>query len=216
MTYINEIKAGEVSDLTHKLFIRFGKGTFIKEQIEIKKTSKKITIYCGLLDSYDLFETMTLIAKPDELFELSGIVQTSKCPESFKEVIFEKQPRKKNIVKGKVYGKDLKEFFDKVSHAFPLFQMKSKNITFSTKKSLPKVNKLVERFAKLIIPVEFEDVIKKQYDLKKVENMQIKNTFEITDLVHDKDLPLELVREHAKRSGKIIREITYQDGTTEK
>ena len=212
INFIKNIVQGNIDDATHLKFTRFGKGSFEKEDFIVKVTGKNIQLQTG----YEYIDVLLklLAYNTSESVTGSGKIISSKDVESkIKEHNIEIVGKrgKKYDIKFELGSDDFKKFVDSFNDCYLLLNLSSGNNQIKMKSSLPKPNKLVEKFATAKYDKSLLSVLKDEFlfdisDFKK--EVVLKHTYEINDILVDEELiktdPLK-ARLDAKRKGRLIR-----------
>jgi hypothetical protein len=219
INFIKNILDGNVDEITHNKFVRYGKGNFEKEEFTVKVGSR-IQVQAGFEYVDILFKILSeVITEPVTL--KGEVVSTTKIADVFAN--FGIEPKK---ITGKKYTIDeelspekFKDFMDVFGGYFLLLKASSGDNLISTKKSVPKPGKLVEKFVTAKFEKSFFDIIKKEFlfdcDVDKFKTASITHTYKINEIIFDEALvekdPLK-ARLEAKRKGTIVRKIVI-DGS---
>ena len=221
INFIKKIVDNDVDDYTHLKFTRFGKGKFEKEDFIVKLSGKNVQIQTG----YEYAEVILRILAENTNSEVVGsgkIISSKDVEDKIKEHGLEITAKrgKKYDVKFSLSSSDFKKFIYDFEDCYVLLNATSGLNVIKMKQSLPKPNKLVEKFInakydKDLLPVLTDEFLFDVPNFKKQVTM--KHWYEINDIVVDEELvktdPLK-ARLEAKRKGKLIREINL-DGNKE-
>ena len=223
MNFLQSIKAGEPTVEAHKNLLRFGKGTFEREVITIRKTKQSIDVTSGFEYYLTLYRLFLSIATSD--VSSKGVIIGPK--QQMQQVLEDM-----NIQPSKVFGKKFT-----IDHVAPpeaflaladraestsghlLLTLKADVGTLTSKTTFPKPGKLVEKFCRLKIPVEHVGLVT---DALMIPDFQKKATittvYDISAIRYDEKLLEEdpsRARLESKREVEVRRTITLDDRTIE-
>lgn len=207
MNTIKKIFKGDVDEVIHDKFNRFGRGDFTRFIISIKK-AKDLKIKSSWDWSNDIFKMIADNIEGD--VELSGKLIGNWDFES--ELPLEPSKFSK---RGKVYTAEisasaspdvLKKIYEMFEMHFILLNVKSSHYKMRCGKSLPKPGKdLKEDFCKVTLPLDFLDEF--VWKIKEFKEVSIRHIFHINDIIipdEYKDDPKQ-ARIHGKRKGIVDR-----------
>lgn len=204
MSYWKEINLKTISSLTKKRFARFSKGEFEKEPITFNESKNKITIKTGPFDWHELLE---IACKLNPVVQCEGkYISSSELP------LNGKYNKTKKVYEYEIKGQfNISEILD--MHGYFLGKMKNDLFELKTKKSLPKPSELKDDFARLDVSnsEKTKEII---CDIFQIEPQKLKGMIKYKIFVESIELPANLndplIREKAKRTGKIEREILLE------
>jgi len=215
INFLKKIKEGNVDEITHYKFVRFGPGEFNREEFTVKR-GKNVELKAGF-DFADVFmRFLAEHAKSD--IEVNGTIVSNnkslegKLNELGLEVVA--QRGKKYTVKGTLSGEQLKNLLDELLGSIVLLNASSGDLSLKTKTSAPKPGSLKERFCKLKVPATMWDTVKDEFLFfvdKDGKQYSVKYSFHIdTVLVDDALLKSDpaRARKEAKRKGVIKLEVS--------
>ena len=225
MNFIQKLFENNIDDLVHEQFVRFGKGTYNRAYVQIKK-SKELKIKTSFEFAND-FALLIANFEKDPL-EVSGKIFTLReiDPEKVEPLgIQVKEVKKKgkykviDLEKSKVTPKQLQQVYEafKLDHLF--LSLKGKEITLSSKTALPKPgSKLLENFCTITLPLAFKNEFLFDHPKEDFKEAIITHQYGITDFVIPEDAKQnpEKARLLAKRKGTLKRTVTLDGKTKEK
>ena len=222
MFYIKDLANKEENELLHKIFRRYSRGTFPKEIVEFKKTAKKITVKGGPNLLNDLLEFIIKYDDSDE-FEIKGkiIAKQAKTVMEKLDIKIKKTTAKGNKVDLDyvISNEKLKNLYEDLKNDNILLSIKSSKTELKSKTSLGQPGSIIEGFCRLSIS---DSKLKEQFDkdfasffAKEYKLINMKQAFEITNIIIDESLdPVEMAKK-AKREGFIKLDLTI-DGKESK
>nr|MBA4404909.1 hypothetical protein [Nanoarchaeum sp.] len=227
MNFIKKIAENKLDDYVHKQFIKFGKGTFECKAIIDISASKAIKIKTSSEFTNELVELLANTIK--DKTKITGIIFATKdlSPEST--IKFQDIKNAMGVKKHIIDQELTKEQVLELCHKFSMYSV---NLSFSTEYGTLKVKEKAPKSSKT--PSKEDEEPKADYcvfttsDNKILEDFAFdskksfkkffaKHTFVIEDIIIPEQYKNDfaLARVHAKRKGKIIREITV-DGIKSK
>ncbi len=212
INFIKNMFQGKIDESTHLKFTRFGKGVFEKEDFIFKITGKNVQIQTG----YEYIDVLIKLLADNTSEPVTGsgkIVSSKNVEDKIKEngVEIVAKRGKKYDVKFDLSPENFRKFVDEFDDCYLLLNVSSGNNQTKMKQTLPKPNKLVEKFAtvkydKSLLPVLKEEFLFDIPEFKK--EVILKHTYDIKEIVVDEELikkdPLK-ARLDAKRKGNLIR-----------
>jgi hypothetical protein len=221
-SFIISIKDNKPTEEAHRLFLRFGSGTFEREKVTIRK-SKMIDVSAGH-DYLGLLQDIFLETFQNEDIEYSGTIIVQNPKEGLKAIEEQglkviKSVGKKHTIQGNMKGDELlraKEAMFAIRAGFLISFAYDKN-TLKSKTSYVKPGKTVEGFVKMKIgSVAFNKILEriglKEFKKKAV----IETTYNIDRVVYDDSLlkkdPAK-ARMESRRDAKITRKVTSDSET---
>jgi len=220
MNFIKNIINNNIDEYTHMKFVRFSKGTFVREPFKIKVMGTGIQIKSGFeyldvlfgliakLNQDTAFISGTMVTKKDIKEELASL-----------EIEPEKITGKKYTLKEDMDADKLRNFFDRFKNTFLLLSIKGKDYSFSCKKSVPKPGKPVEDFCSAKFKKSDLEVLKDEFLFDSKDDFKeavINHIYTIIgfEIPKEADTP-EKMRLMAKRVGTLTREVIL-DGKVSK
>jgi hypothetical protein len=216
MNFIQSIKAGTPSVEAHKNLLRFGKGTFDREQIVIRKTKQLVDVTAGF--EYYLAFYRIFLSLSEGPVSSKGIIIGPK--QQMQQVLEDM-----NIQPSKVFGKkftidhvgtaeELLALADRAesTSGHLLLSLKNTNLTLTAKSAFPKPGKLVEKFCRLKIPVAHAKLVTDALMIPDFEKKAtIDTVYDITRIHFDEKLLTKdpaRARLESKREVEVKRTIT--------
>ena len=214
MNHIKNVFDKKIDDFTHKKFIRYGIGEYDKEEFIIKKGSSAINIWGGF-EYLDVFQKIVAnnISGPANIKGV--IVSLTDIKKELAELGIEptKVTGKKYTVSQEIDKETYKKMVDKLSAAFLLLAIETKDFTIKCKSSVPKPGNLAEKFCSISLPVKLLPFVIDEFlfdvksDVKDFKAVSIKPKYEVLDIEIPNEKDPKLAREKAKRKTKITRAI---------
>lgn len=232
MNFVKAIVENKVDDFCHNTFVRYGPGTFEKEEFKIKATKKNIKIWAG-------FEYVNVMQKfaakhAKGTVHLSGHIQTPRDISGLlQELELDYEEGSKRGMRGMKFilykidadisAKNVQRLFDELDEFCLMFDFKNEetgmNIKIS-KKALPKIGASTPKFVVSQFPVDMKQAIIDEFlfDVKdEAENSDLKevllhHTYNITEIKVDEKLLQEdaaAARKKAIRCGTLDRKISF-------
>ena len=230
MNFLKQIATGKTNEETHKALVRFGKGTFEREEIIIKKQGKNIKLLAGL-DMLNPFHRF-VASHCDSEVDANGTIPTKRDVDTILSshgVNFEGMRRfgksgKKYVFHHEFSPEKFKSFVEDLFDFYLLFNVKSGVNTVKVKKQeTPKIGSLSPKFVSASVSSDaIKDVIDEflfDAGVSIFKSANVVYTFVIDDvIVDDKMLKGDalLARLEAKRKGTLIRKITVDGKVIEK
>ena len=223
MNFLHSIKADKPTHEAHKNLLRFGKGTFAREQITIRKTKQSIDATAGFEYYLTLYRIFMSISSGEVTSK--GVIIG---PKQQMQHVLEDM----NIQPSKVFGKKFTidhvgtpdEFIALADRAEStsghlLLTLQSDAGTLTSKTTFPKPGKLVEKFCRLKIDVKHEPLITDAFIIPSfVKKAVIETVYDITNIHFDTELLAtdpSRARLESKREVEVKRTITLDGETTE-
>ena len=229
--YINKIFDNEVDDLAHLQFIKYSRGRFkYKAMVAVKAQAKGI-FKVGTTAEYGN-ELVRYLAEKlgDEGAHVSGVIMTTQNLDGEFEYDEKKNALgvKKYILDRDMTGSKIVELLDKFPKCFFGLSFKVGNTDLKVKPKSPKSpkpgNKPDSEIKIDFCKLKTDDVALVKgllFDVDDFKEVRISHTLMIDEIVVSDELKAEakddfkLIKEKAKRKGKIVRELTV-DGVEKK
>lgn len=213
MSYIKEIKEKNISNLTHRRFIRFSIGDFEKTptSISVKKSSVKVS--SDAFDRIELFEIARSIAGSEILVNglFQGILDVSVLPDGMLQSERKRGAIKRYVLNGEIGSDFIDLLFE--NYGYFLGTIKGDGFVLSTKKKLPKSNELMKNFITLTVQnKDISSILRDVFQIPySVTSLSGKIYYRI--LVNEISVPPNAtgdeVRTLSKRKGKIVRTLEF-------
>jgi hypothetical protein len=216
MNFLQSIKAGTPSIEAHKNLLRFGKGTFDRELITIRKTKQSIDVTAGFEYYLTFYRIFLSLAKGSVASK--GVIIGPK--QQMQQVLEDM-----NIQPSKVFGKkftidhvgtpdELLALAERAqsTSGHLLLSLSEQIGTLTAKTTFPKPGKLVEKFCRLKIPVAHAHLVTEALMIDGFEKKAtIATVYDITAIRFDEKLlekdPVR-ARYESKREVEVKRTIT--------
>lgn len=227
MNFIKQIATGKTNKEAHSALIRYGPGSFVRDNLIIKKEKNTIKL-AGGLDFVNIFQRFTARYFTEDV-DISGAIPTAReilpILESYG-IEAEAKVRRKKLGKRYEFKKILspkqtQELIEELFNCYLLLDMKSGNCSVKIKKKeTPKIAKPAPRFVTAVLPIDaLKDVIAEflfDVDLDGFKRAVLSHTFVIEKVILDPKLDPERARLDAKRKGILKRKIIIDKKETEK
>lgn len=217
MNFIRKIFEGKIDESVHLQFQKFSKGEFLNRAlINAKKTGQKYVISTSTEFANGLVEMIATKLGEEKTLVRGAIVSTSNLKEELKpKEIKQFQGVKKYIIEKEMSGNEILNLIKKFPKAFFALSFSTEKTTLKIKPKAPKSGKPGSKgeekpkadFCKIITS---DDSIGKDFifEFDNFKKADIYHTFLIEDLIKPiGETDFAVIRELAKRKGKIIREI---------
>jgi len=220
MHYIKDIFEKKETQHSHNKFIRYSKGKFVGPLMKIKFSKTDIKIATSFHFTDELLKLMVEIIG-DKVIPIKGFLiwNTDLSKElSSIGIKYSKVSKSRGIFKYTIENEvSLKDFMEKMGNFNLLISVKNENISLTTKTSFPKPNKeFGANFCKVTFPVEFKDIIFKEFlfDVKSnsAKSVEIKHEINVEDIELPNIDDFDKARRLAKRVGTIHRFVSL-DGS---
>lgn len=222
MNFLQSIKAGTPTNEAHKSLLRFGKGSFSREQITIRKTKKQIDVTTGFEYYLALYRLYLDVVKTDDI-AVKGVIIGPK--QQMQQVLEEL-----NIQPAKVFGKkftldyvadknELIRLADRMdgTTGHLLLTLKADDATLTAKSAFPKPGKLVEKFSRLKIPIEHSAKVAELFMIPEPKKKAVIETVYVINKINFDDGLLltdpARARLESTREVEVNRTITIDDET---
>lgn len=159
MNFFQSIKDGHPTAEAHRNLLRFGRGTFDREQITVRKTKTQIDVSAGF-EYYLAFYRLFLEFTEAEDIAVKGVIIGPKQQ-------IQRLLEEMGIQPSKLFGKkftldyvakrsELEELAERIGETSGhlLLTLKADAAQLTSKTTFPKPGKLVEKFCRLKAPVE--------------------------------------------------------------
>jgi len=226
-SFLKKVLSNKGDDISHRNFIRFGKGNFNRRfLIKLDKGKEKIRIKT----SFELANDLIVLAAELGGGNVSGIVLSKKAISSImsKNNILGNSEEKRgglfynnNISSQELNGEQIMAL---VSNSyFSLINVEGKDFNFKTKEKLPKPGKneekIDDKFCSFELDLKYWEQVKDAFfwDLPDCKKAMVEHDLIIKEIEFPKgeEDPVK-IRELAKRMGKIIRRATCDGIETSK
>lgn len=222
MHYIKDIFEKNITNHTHNKFVRYSRGTFTGPLIRLKvqKSSIKIAASAHFIDELLYFVEKIL---KDKIVHVKGVVVWNKdLNEKFEElgIKYIKVSKSRGIFKYTIDNEvNITDFIEAFKNYNLLINIKTDEISMTTKSNFPKPNKEVAKdFCKCTFPISLKDELFSEFafDIKnvKAKDIIIKHKIIITDIELPEIDDFEKARKLATRIGTLER-ITSVNGADE-
>lgn len=214
MHYIKDIFASKATEHAHDKFVRYSKGVFVGPLLNVRlsKTNFKLSGSFHFVDEFleyiakaignkEVHVKGTLIWNSDLSVELASLG-----------IKYSKVSKSRGIFKYQLENDvNIKDFVNVMGKYHLLINIKSEDISMTTKNSFPKPNKeFTADFCKLALPVEMAKEVLSEFafDVKfdGIKTLKISHEIIVNDIKLPEDAPdFETARREARRIGNIKR-----------
>ncbi|RMF07191.1 hypothetical protein D6764_00425 [Candidatus Woesearchaeota archaeon] len=210
INFIKNIVDGAVDEHTHNKFVRFGKGTFEREPMTVKVTSK-VSVKSGF--EFGDAVLRFVVSHSDADVDFSGAIITSKdiSPVLEKRSVEYSSRGKKWTVKGSMGSDEFMEFLKELEGTYALLSLTTRGMKVKMKTALPKPGNTSEDFLRAEFPKDFLADFAKEFlweyeGGKPFKSALAKHTYIITDI----EVPKEFENDYAMARIKAVRKGTLK------
>ena len=227
MNFIKQIFKGDADEKTHQKFIKYGRGEFPGPMLEVKKQGKKIKVK-GSFDYSDVFGKL-IAENTNENFKVTGkIISRNNLEDELSNLNVEIQKKSKKgklkvyQIKTEADSEILKKLYELDAYVLLTFApMQKGSLNLKSKANLPGPGGNIDNnFCSAAFDISMLDCVMDElcFDIdaenfNKINKINISHKYIINELIVPEEFKNDptQIRIHAKRKGKIIRNIVVDD-----